>query len=122
MKKSLVGGIGAVALGLGLAGTAIAYPGGTRPTMMTSSTRSVSTSTMEVSGRITDLAGAGVAGLRVDVLVLYPAADTRWATGYTATGGTFKLSMPKPPVGAKMTIDVPGNGAYGRPLQVFSRP
>ncbi|MBS0191095.1 MAG: hypothetical protein U0573_14800 [Phycisphaerales bacterium] len=122
MRKNVLRSIGAAVVATGLVGTAVAYPGGTRPTMMTSSARSVNSSTMEVSGKITDLSGHAVAGLRVDVLVLYPASDSRWATGYSGSSGDFKISMPKPPAGSKMTLDVAGNGAYGRPLQVFGRP
>jgi len=100
-----------------------AAPNGTRPTVLTNlAATSVSTSQMRVSGTLTTLSGAGIAGMRVNIYAVNDANFTLWTSAYTANNGTFAVTSNKPPVGAKIQVEVEGNAAYSRPLPTSSRP
>lgn len=97
-------------------------PNGTAPTKLVDlSVTAVNSSQMRVSGRYVRLAGGGVAGMPVNI---YAASTyfTRWATLYTDGNGYFNGTMSKVPSGSSVQVEVPGNGAYSRPLPTFARP
>lgn len=59
--------VSATAIGLGT-GSAVAAPNGTRPTILSvTSVVAVNATQMRVTGRLTTLDGAGLAGMRVDI-------------------------------------------------------
>jgi len=100
-----------------------AAPNGTRPTVLSNLVAtSVSTSQMRVSGTLTTLSGAGIAGMRVNIYAVGDANFTLWTSAYTANNGTFSVTSNKPPVGAKIQVEVEGNAAYSRPLPTSNRP
>ena len=120
--KRALGATPAVALVASLV-NAKAAPTGTRPTVLSNvAVTAVNTNTMQVSGRLTTLDGVGLAGMEVDVYCVGIAYFTRLWTIYTARDGSFLATMPKPPLNTSIQIEVPGNGAYNRPLPTYRRP
>ena len=100
-----------------------ASPSGARPTVMSSvSITSVNSGTMRVAGRLTTLDGRPLAGMPVEVYAVGPAYFSRWYTLHTDGNGYFGENMSKPGIGAKLQIEIQGNGAYNRPLPTFNRP
>ena len=106
-----------------LGGSASAAPNGTRPTILTNlAVTSVNSTQMRVSGKLTTLSGAVIAGMRVEVYAAYEASFVRWAIAYTNGTGDFSVTTSKTPSGTTVQIEVEGNGAYSRPLPTFNRP
>lgn len=100
----------------------LAGPSGTRPTVLgISSVQSVNNSEMRVTGRLTDLLGRPLAGMKVDIYQVYEASFTRWITGYTDNNGNFSLRGYKVNIGARFQVVVDGNAAYSQPFPTFNR-
>lgn len=99
-----------------------AAPNGTRPTMLTNlSVVAVSSTRMRVTGRYTTLSGFGPSGMTVVIYSVGESYFTRWATVYTQNGN-FSWEGNKVPTGARIQIEVEGNGAHSRPFPTFNRP
>lgn len=117
--------VGSTAAGLALIGktTVEAMPTGTIPTQLTvTAVASVNSTTMRVSGALSTVSGQAIPGMAIEVYAAGSAYFSRLATLYTGNAGVFSGSFPKPPAGTKIQIEVPGNGAYNRPLPTYNRP
>jgi hypothetical protein len=102
---------------------------GTRPTLLSSVLiKTISSTQISVSGKLTDSAGSGLAGILVQ---FYSVGNTDASyfgylgLTYTSNGGNFSVTLPYSPEATlvpsqpRLQIDIPGNGAYNRPLPTF---
>ena len=122
-RRKVLGATAVAATAIGFGGnSAVAAPNGTRPTVLSvTSVVAANAAQMRVTGRLTDLNGVGLAGMRVDIYSVFVASFTRWATIYTDNVGNFSSTCSKVPVGAKIQVVVDGNGAYSQPFPTFNR-
>jgi hypothetical protein len=122
-RRKFLGATAASAAAIGFGSdSASAAPNGTRPTVLSvTSVVAANAAQMRVTGRLTDLNGVGLAGMRVDIYSVFVTSFTRWATLYTDNVGNFSATCSKVPVGAKIQVVVDGNGAFSQPFPTFSR-